>query len=176
MRVAAALALVVLASGCGATKTVSTTTTASASAGFVLSDQKPAPSFASNGTAMFFHTGRNGDARSALMSVDVTSPDLRVMSIVDDGARNYHVQPSPNERFIAFDSDRDGGLDLYVLEIATGKVTRLTKGLTTRGQNWSRDGKRMLFAGSGTGVDDIYVINVDGSGLTRLTHGTEGTR
>src|SRR5262249_42865182 len=51
------------------------------------------PAFASNGTALFFHTGRAADSRSALMAMDITSPKLRVISILDDGARNYHVQP-----------------------------------------------------------------------------------
>jgi hypothetical protein len=72
-------------------------------------DQRPvfSPSFASNGSAMFFHSGDSHDARSALKVADL-SGDLRVFTIVDDGSRNYHVQPSPDSRSIAFDSDRDG--------------------------------------------------------------------
>src|SRR5262249_51934698 len=64
------------------------------------------PAFASNGTALFFPTGRP-NARSALGSLQGASTDLRVMTIVDEGSRNYHVQPSPDGRLIAFDSDCD---------------------------------------------------------------------
>ena len=30
------------------------------------------------------------------------------MTILDDGAKNYHVRPSPDGSQLAFDSDRDG--------------------------------------------------------------------
>src|SRR4030095_13933975 len=42
------------------------------------------PSFASDGTALFFHTGRSADARSALVSAGSLDGDLRVMTLVDD--------------------------------------------------------------------------------------------
>jgi len=80
-------------------------------------------------------------------------------------------------RFVAFNSDRDGPGDLYVLEVSSGQVTRLTTALGVRSQpSWSRDGARLLFSATSTGVDEVYVIGRDGSGLRRLTHGTDGVR
>jgi Tol biopolymer transport system component len=36
---------------------------------------------------------------------------------------------------------------------------------------WSPDGKRLAFYGGPANDHNIYVINVDGTGLTQLTHG-----
>ena len=40
---------------------------------------------------------------------------------------------------------------------------------------WSPDGRMLAFVGMQAGLGDIYVVNVDGSGLRRLTH-TRGNR
>jgi TolB protein len=84
---------------------------------------------------------------------------------------------SPDGRSIAFNSDRAGPHDLYVLELERRTVARVTTKLAVRAQpSWSRDGRRILFSAGATGVEEVYVVNADGTGLTRLTRGTEGTR
>jgi TolB protein len=56
-------------------------------------------------------------------------------------------------------------------------VTRLTSGLDIWSQpSWSSDGRRLLFSARAKGVQDIYVVAADGSGLVRLTRGFEGVR
>ena len=65
---------------------------------------------------MFYHADA-GD-RSALMraDTDTTGAVLRVTSIVDDDAKNFHVRPSPDGTRIAFDSDREGERAVYVAD------------------------------------------------------------
>jgi Tol biopolymer transport system component len=41
---------------------------------------------------------------------------------------------------------------------------------------WSPDNTRILFSGRSAGVQEVYVMNADGTGLRRLTRGTEGIR
>jgi TolB protein len=78
---------------------------------------------------------------------------------------------------VAFNSDRNNARELYLLEIRSGTVTRLTNGLVVQGQpSWSSDGSRILFSARTSGLEDVYVINRDGSGLTRLTRGIDGLR
>jgi Tol biopolymer transport system component len=38
------------------------------------------------------------------------------------------------------------------------------------------DGNRILFSAKTAGVDEVYVMGADGSGLTRMTRGAEGIR
>jgi Tol biopolymer transport system component len=56
-------------------------------------------------------------------------------------------------------------------------VVRLSRDLDVWSQpSWSPDGRRLLVSASATGVMEVYVMNADGSGQTRLTRGTEGER
>ena len=111
-----------------------------------------------------------------LFVMNVASGEVR--PLMTSKSNDTAPSVSPDGRFIAFQSDRGGDRpDLYLLDLSTQDVKRLTTGLAVRSQaSWSRDGMRLLFSGVGTGVDEVYVIHRDGTGLTRLTHGTEGTR
>lgn len=84
---------------------------------------------------------------------------------------------SPDGRFVALTSTRDGGWTLHRVEVATGVVIRLTTGLEVWAQaSWSADGSRLLFSARRQGVEEVCVANRAGTGLTRLTRGTGGIR
>lgn len=133
--------------------------------------QRPvfSPAFASNGTAMFFHDGRSGASHSALMSVNTASDDLRVMTIVDDGSRNYHVQPSPDGRLIAFDSDRDGERGVYVASKDGMNVRRVSGAGYAAVPTWSPNNDQLAFIRAEPGnprVWNLWLLSL-GSGTTR---------
>lgn len=68
--------------------------------------------------------------------------------------------------------DNPGARDhLFTLDLATGRVTQLTSGGNHNDQfpRWSPDGRRIVFASSRGGNFDIYVMDADGSNVTRLT-------
>jgi hypothetical protein len=105
------------------------------------------PAFASDGTAIFFHTGRERDTRSAIEVAPAGSQsgDLGVMTIVDDGARNYHAQPSPDGRFVAFDSDRDGQRGIYVANRDGSQVRRVSGAGHAAVPTWSRNNEWLAY-------------------------------
>ena len=89
---------------------------------------------------------------------------------------------SPDGTRLLFTSDRDDPKgDIYVMNVDGTGVTRLTfGGGLDGGPSWSKDGKRILFHSVRAALDpanawypdyDIYVMNADGSQLTRLTTG-----
>lgn len=68
------------------------------------------------------------------------------------------------------------GIHVYVRNLESGKTTQLTHNKSTIDEfpDWSPDGKSIAFAsaplkGNEDGQYDIYVVNADGSNLTRLT-------
>jgi Tol biopolymer transport system component len=101
------------------------------------------PSFASNGT-IFFHTSGASSERSDLVSPDPAG-DLRLMTIGEDGARNYHVQPSPDGTKVAFDSDRDGERGVYVADRDGTGVRRVSGDGYAAVPSWSPDATRLAF-------------------------------
>jgi TolB protein len=140
-------------------------------------DRRPvfSPSFASNGSAMFFHTGGTRDARSALArsDVDPSTGDLEVMTIVDDGARNYHVQPSPDGRMIAFDSDRDGERGVYIANRDGSQVRRLSGPGYAAVPTWSPDGRRVAYVRaepSNPKVWNLWLQTLEDGRVVRLTN------
>lgn len=72
---------------------------------------------------------------------------------------------------IAFSSTRDGNFEIYSANVDGGEVTRITSNPDFEYRpNWSPDSSRIAYLFDDTGVDnEIYVMNANGSGQTRLT-------
>ena len=78
---------------------------------------------------------------------------------------------------LVFHSDRrapdnpDARNHLFALDLATGRVSQLTSGRNHHDQHpkWSPDGKRISFVSSRGGNFDLYMMNADGTNVTRLT-------
>lgn len=99
------------------------------------------------------------------------------------------VEPawSPNGQRIAFASNLSRRTaEIYVIDAGGGAPLRLTHDAAFDGEpTWSPDGRRIAFvhsAGTGPicvncppaerGSSEIFLVNADGSGLTRITHNT----
>jgi len=86
------------------------------------------------------------------------------------------VHSAPGGR-IAFIAEREeGNPDLFVMDDAGDRPIRLVgdgdKGVSAESHpSFSPDGTRMVFGSDREGTNDIWAINLDGTGLTRLTSG-----
>ena len=78
-------------------------------------------------------------------------------------ARDIHPRFSPDGRSIAFSSDREGNMDVYVIPTSGGAVKRLTiHSADDTVLDWTPDGKSVLFA-SQRGEDfmgKLYVVSL----------------
>jgi TolB protein len=89
-------------------------------------------------------------------------------------SRGLNLNPSwsPDANAIAYSSSNSRtGADIVVSRIYEGLLQRPAKGI---GNNYlpsfSPDGKRVAFASTRDGNMEIYIVNVDGSALRRLTN------
>jgi len=78
---------------------------------------------------------------------------------------------SPDGRYLAFTSYRDGKPDVFVISPSGGGLKKIVsfRGLNLPGA-WSPDGRRLLLTISKDGNQEIYVMDVGSGQLRRLTH------
>jgi Tol biopolymer transport system component/serine/threonine protein kinase len=112
--------------------------------------------------------GHLGNHEVYIMNPDGTDPKR----VTENEALDDHPAFSPDGARIAFSSQREGGVDIYLVDPDGGETTRLTN-LTATGPGalwpaWSPDGTKLAFQ---TFVKpDIFTINADGTGLVNLTN------
>jgi Tol biopolymer transport system component len=154
-------------------------------------------------------TRRNGHTRFPLWSPDRTRIafatqigdaaegwDFWVMKADGTGARRLCSglvaksgrEWSPDGGRIAITRVVDGNVDVYVIEGATGRLSRLTTSANVdrdptwspdgvhiaftseRDGNWSPDGERLLFVSARTGTAELHLMNVDDLQVVQLTN------
>ena len=129
------------------------------------------PTFASVGTAMFYHVdGERGSALLRAASGEGTT--LRITRIVDDNARTYHARPSPDGTRIAFDSDRDGERGVYIANADGTTVRRVSGEGFAAVPSWSPDGRTLVFVRAEPGkanVWNLWRLELQSEEMQRLT-------
>jgi cytoskeletal protein RodZ len=130
------------------------------------------PTFASTGSAMFYHADAGGSSALMRADTDASGAVLRVTSIVDDSARNFHVRPSPDGRLIAFDSDREGERAVYVANADGSAVRRVSGTGFAAVPSWSPDGRRLAFVRAEPErprVWNLWTVDLESGRTERLT-------
>jgi Tol biopolymer transport system component len=96
-----------------------------------------------------------------------------LVTLVPDIASARSAVLGSTEGLIVFRSDRDGEPDLFTLDVVTGATTKLTNsaGFAELQPAWSPDGGRILYVRRArlSGRPDLFVMNANGRGRTRLT-------
>jgi Tol biopolymer transport system component len=111
---------------------------------------------------------------------DVYLSDLgtkQVRQLTDQPALDYNAAFSPDDRRVAFVSQRDGNHELYVVNRDGTGLERLTDNFALDDHPaWAPDGKRIAFCSTrqpattpGKTWNAIYVMNADGSDVRRVS-------
>jgi Tol biopolymer transport system component len=102
-----------------------------------------------------------------VMNADGTAPHALATDIVAKGFREW----SHDGTRIVFAATVKGDIDIYSVEVATGKIARLTDSPgDDRDPTWSRDGRRIAFSSMRDGNAEIYLMDADGKEQRRLTN------
>lgn len=95
-------------------------------------------------------------------------------NLTNHPANEHSGELSPDGQKMVFVSDRAGSLDVYVMDLATRGVTRLTDDTADDWKTrWSPDGSRIALFRVGPGMEPtIFLIAADGSDETAVTDGS----
>ena len=75
---------------------------------------------------------------------------------------------------IAFNSDRDGDWEIFVMNADGTDVRQLTNNDDDGSPAWSPDGERIAFISTRDGDYEIFVMNADGTEVRQLTDNDDG--
>ncbi|MGJ3238088.1 MAG: protein kinase domain-containing protein [Anaerolineae bacterium] len=104
----------------------------------------------------------DSETLSQLLTLDFDTGRETQLTQTTTGTNSYPVV-SPDRRWIAFQSNRDGNFEIYLTDLDGGQVQRLTNnsGLD-RLPAWSPDGQWVIYASeTDTGAFDLRRINID---------------
>ncbi|MBU2016023.1 MAG: amidohydrolase family protein [Alphaproteobacteria bacterium] len=111
-------------------------------------DDLAQPDWSPDGKRIAFQSYRSGNFHIWSVAADGSDMRQHTDGLLDDREPRW----SPDGRTIAFSSDRaDGRYAIYLLDVASGRVTPLSSGTTNDSEPcWSPDGQRIAYVAGGT--------------------------
>jgi Tol biopolymer transport system component len=135
------------------------------------------PTFSKDGKRIAFVSTRDG-SKHQIYVINADGSNLKRITM-DPATGYYNPQFSPDGKLIVYYSEKGDGMDQIWIMNADGSNQKLLTGGI--GHNifpgWSADGKRIIFSSSKRDKNDagsyvegsyLYVMNSDGSGLSKL--------
>ncbi len=105
-----------------------------------------------------------------VMNVDGTNPRPLATQIVAKGLREW----SHDGTRIAFAAKVQDNVEIFSVEVATGRLARLTDSPgEDRDPSWSPDDRQIVFSSTRDGNAEIYLMRADGTDSRRLTNHTD---
>ncbi len=109
-----------------------------------------------------------GDSQSGIWSINVIGSDGSGRRKIFDEGKS--VSWSPDGRRLAFESERDGSANIYVIDLNGENLKRLTDGAARFAQPaWSPTGERIALSSDRDGNQEIYTMTTEGLDMVRLT-------
>ncbi len=130
------------------------------------------PYFTPDGRIVFHSEAANNRTQISIADVDGGN----IIQLTHNEAEEQHPEVSPDGTQIAFMSDRSGSKEIYVMNIDGSNQKQLTFSEPAKWYpSWSPDGSKLIFSStSQDGERNIYMMNKDGSSLTKIiSNGTQ---
>jgi TolB protein len=120
----------------------------------------------------FVYYAKRGDNYGLYVSRTDGTNETKLTS---SAGMDVHPRWSPDGRRVAFSSNRDGDFDIYIVNADGSGLFRLTDYRADEfSPVWSPDGTRIAFesnlSDSAADHSEIYIIDITGANLRRVTH------
>ena len=125
------------------------------------------PDYSPDGTRLAFASTRSGVEEIWVSNADGSKPSQMTFT---GGPQCSNPRWSLDGRTLLFNSRREGTADLYLLDPASGELTRITQDPSDEVEpRWSRDGHWIYFGSDRTGRSEIWKIPAEGGEALRIT-------
>jgi len=131
-----------------------------------------APVFSPQGDKIAFGFGRYFQSLQgpAIGDIAIINSDGSHLEVLTDGKGNYGFPSwSPDGKKIVYRGASDSIMGLFIVDVGTKYITRLTTNSHDNFPGWSPNGDLIAFTSKREGNYDIYTIKPDGSDIKRLT-------
>ncbi len=126
------------------------------------------PCWSPTGQQIAFISDRSGGPQVWVMDADGSN----VRRLVSEGGHCDSPAWSPDGRLIAYSwqAPTQWKHDVYVIEVATGKIFQLTVGgASNESPHWSPDGRHIVFQSTRSGSKQIFIMNADGKNVRQIS-------
>lgn len=130
--------------------------------------ENTSPTYSPDGRRVAFTSGRVGQPEVYIADSDGTN--VQMLTEFTWGGTGYRASPSwsPDGRQIAYQASA-GGFQLMVLNLRDRTVRQLTSDGSNEDPSWAPDGRHLVFTSNRTGVQQLWVIDVETGRLRQLT-------
>jgi TolB protein len=104
-----------------------------------------------------------------IFSFNPNGTELETTRLTFDPAFDGRPKYSPDGRLIAFESNRSGSTEIWIMNADGSNPRRLTFSGANTGATWSPGGDQLAYQSIRIGQFQISRINIDGTGETQLT-------
>ena len=131
------------------------------------------PSWSPDGEEIVYSCGRPSYEESDLC---LLSPSGEFLGLLGDESPSREIEASwsPDGMTVAFASNRSGDSDVYLIDVESGRVTRLTDDpVHDADPVWSPDGSQIAFTSHRNDIPHICVMTRDSSDTACVTQGIQ---
>ena len=111
-----------------------------------------------------------GSTNTNIWQLDLQAPRAQARKLIVSSAEQESPSISPDGRKIAFESNRNGNLEIWVCDVDGSNVLQLTSfGVVAGTPRWSPDGDRIAFDSRLGGQSNLYTVDPAGGIPVKLT-------
>jgi len=93
----------------------------------------------------------------------------KLVQLTDSRWSDIHPVWSPDGKYIAFASNKEGNYDIYVMKLEAKEITQITSGKgNDKYPECSPDGSRIAFISDRSGEEQVWIMDSNGNNLKQL--------